>query len=108
MTVHRTLGFGLIVLAVVGLLDIALLKQAHARIQCQGNFQITKYGPVATPYCEEEQIARVARSYGWKVTASEVHKNPLKKVYICQILGGDTRLKGSCAGYGPESYGAGR
>jgi len=29
------------------------------RIECHGNFQITKYGPVATPYCEEEQFAYV-------------------------------------------------
>jgi hypothetical protein len=62
-------------------------------------------GRSTPPYCEEEQIALVAQSYGWKVTAAEVHNNPLKKVYVCQILGYDNRLKGSCAGYGPESYG---
>jgi hypothetical protein len=91
-------------LALTALLAIAAAEPAAARIQCQGNFQITKYGPIATPYCEEEQIARVAQSRGWKVTAQEIHKNPLKKVYVCQILGGDVRLKGSCAGYGPENY----
>jgi len=92
-------------LAATALLAIALVDPAAARIECQGNFQITKYGPVATPYCEEEQIAYVAQSRGWKVTAAEVHNNPLKKVYLCQILGWDNRLKGSCAGYGPENYG---
>ena len=91
-------------LAVLALVLIATPETADARIQCQGNFQITKYGPIATPYCAEEQIARVAQSRGWKVTAQEIHKNPLKKVEICQILGGDVRLKGSCAGYGPENY----
>ena len=99
---------GLASLAVTALLAIAWPEPAVARTQCQGNFQITKYGPIATPYCEEEQIARVAQSRGWKVTAQEIHKNPLKKVYICQILGGDVRLKGSCAGYGPENYAPGR
>ena len=81
---------------------------ASARIECRGNFQITKYGPIATPYCEEEQIAAVARSYGTKVTGSQVRNDPLKKVYLCQIYGSDIRLKGSCAGYGPESYAPGR
>lgn len=81
---------------------------ASARIQCQGNFQVTKYGLIATPYCEEEQIAFVARSYGTKVTGAQVRNDPLKKVYLCQIYGYDTRLKGSCAGYGPESYAPGR
>jgi hypothetical protein len=83
-------------------------QPTFARIQCQDSFQITKYGLIATPYCEEEQIARVAQAYGWKVNASEVHNNPLKKVCICQILGGDMRLQGSCAGYGPENYAPGR
>ena len=46
----------------------------EAKIQCRGNFQVTKYGLIATPYCEEEQIAFVARSYGSKVTAAQVHR----------------------------------
>ena len=91
-------------LVVVALLAIASVKAADAAVRCQGNFQITKYASIATPYCEEEQIALVAQSYGWKVTPSEVHKNPLTKVYVCQNLGHDIRLKGSCAGYGPDSY----
>src|SRR4029453_4282716 len=83
-------------LVVVALLAIASLKPADATVRCQGNFQITKCGPIATPYCEEEQIALVAQSYGWHVSASEVHNNPLKKIEVCTALAGDTRLKGSC------------
>lgn len=102
---HRSCGARL---ALVGLVAIGVPLPASARIQCHGNFQITQYGPIATPYCEEEQIALVAQSYGWKVTAAEVHRNPLKKVYLCQVVGHDNRLKGSCAGYGPENYAPGR
>jgi hypothetical protein len=90
------------------LLAAMLTTPAAARIQCHGNFQVTKYGLIATPYCEEEQIAFVARSYGQRVAAAEVHNNPLTKVYLCQTIGYDSRLKGSCAGYGPDSYGRGR
>jgi hypothetical protein len=90
------------------LLATLLTAPAEARIQCRGNFQITKYGPIATPYCEEEQIAFVARSYGQKVTGAQVRNDPLTKVYLCQTLGYDSRLKGSCAGYGPDSYAPGR
>ncbi len=104
---RRSLGTSLASLVVAALLAIALPELAAAGIQCHGNFQINKSGPIATPYCEEEQIAIVARSYGWKVSASEIHNNPLSKVYICQILGGDVRLKGSCAGYGPDFYAPG-
>jgi hypothetical protein len=71
---------------------------------CQGNFQVTKYGLISTPYCEEREIARVARSYGANVTDAEVRNNPLTKVYLCQVHGYDNRLKGSC-GIAPELYG---
>jgi len=96
LTVRRSHGIGLASLAGVVLLATASTEQAAARIQCQGNFQITKYGPIATPYCEEEQIAIVAQSYGWHVSASEVHNDPLKKIHACTVLGSDARLKGSC------------
>jgi hypothetical protein len=92
-------GYATLVVAIFAAPD-----PAAARIQCRGNFQMTQYGPIATPYCEEEQIAAVARSYGMRVTGSQVRNDPLKKVYLCQIIGGDVRLKGSCAGYGPDSY----
>ena len=85
-------------------LTTMLTAGAEARIECRGNFQMTKYGPIATPYCEEEQIAFVARSYGSRVTAAQVHNDPLTKVYLSQTIGYDSRLKGSCAGYGPDSY----
>ena len=99
----RILQVGLAGCAAVALTAM-LTEPSEARIQCRGNFQVTKYGLLATPYCEEEQIAFVARSYGQNVTGSQVRKNPLMKVYLCQTLGYDSRLKGSCAGYGPDSY----
>jgi hypothetical protein len=102
---HRQLLSGTATLAVAALLAISLASPAAARIECRGNFQVTKYGLIATPYCEEEQIVRVARSYGARVTGAEVRNNALKKVYLCQVYGYDTRLKGSCAGYAPELYG---
>jgi hypothetical protein len=90
------------------LLATASTNPASARIRCQDGFQMTSQGPIATPYCADQQIALVAQSRGWKVTAGEVGNNPLKKVYICQVLGSDIRLKGSCAGYGPDAYAPGR
>ena len=100
---HRLTGFA--TLAVTALLALAAVSPAEAKIECRGNFQVSKYGLISTPYCEEENIARVARSYGARVTGAEVRNNALKKVYLCQVYGYDTRLKGSCAGYAPELYG---
>jgi hypothetical protein len=96
MSNDRSHGISLASLGLVVLSAIALPEPAAARIQCQGNFQITKYGPIATPYCEEEQIAIVAQSLGWHVSASQIHNDPLKKIDVCTALAGDARLKGSC------------
>ena len=96
---------GVISLATVVLLSAASLHPAAARILCNGEFQITKYGPIATPYCGDQVIARVANSYGWRDSAAQVGSNPLAKVYICQTLGTDWRLQGPCAGYVPHGGG---
>ena len=79
-------------------------QPAEARIQCKGNFQVTKYGLIATPYCEEQQIAAVARSYGVRVTDEQVRRDPLTKVKLCYRFGGDVRLKGACGAYSPDQY----
>jgi hypothetical protein len=88
-----------------GFLFLAAIPQsAQAKIKCQGIFQVMKDGPIATPYCQDLEIARVARSYGWKVTDAQVRNDPLKKVQICQALGGDTRLRGACGAYSRDLY----
>ena len=100
----RVLQAGFTSLAAIMLLSTALLQPAAARILCEGEFQVTQYGLIATPYCGDEVIARVAHSYGWREAAT-VHTNPLSKVYICQTLGWDWRLQSPCGGYSPHGGG---
>jgi hypothetical protein len=57
----RTLRMALASFAVV-LLTTASPQPAAARIPCDGDFQLTQYGRIATPYSEEEQIAKVTNS----------------------------------------------
>ena len=96
----RVLKLSVASFATIALLSAASLHPAAARILCDGEFQITKYGPIATPYCGDQVIASVAHSYGWRDSAAEVGSNPLAKVYICQTLGRyDWRLQGPCGGY---------
>ena len=81
---------------VATLLIAAWTTSAIARIQCQGDFQLTNFGLIATPYCEEGKYCccrpelRMAGD-GFPGARSK------PKVYICQVLGRDIRLKGSCA-----------
>jgi hypothetical protein len=77
---------------------------AEARIRCKGIFQVSKYGLISTPYCQEREIAAVARSYGVRVTDEQVRNDPLTKVNLCFRFGGDNRLKGACGAYSPENY----
>jgi hypothetical protein len=95
----RALQLSLAGMGAAALLSAVSVEPAAARIRCQGEFQVTRYGLIATPYCGEEEIARVANSYGSRVTAAEVHNNPLTKVYLCQTIGYDWRLQSPCAGY---------
>lgn len=99
IAVHWLAGLG-----TVAALAMGAAAPAEARIQCKGNFQVTKYGLISTPYCQEEQIAAVARSYGVNVTGKQVHNDALTKVRLCQRFGGDTRLKGSCGAYSQPLY----
>jgi hypothetical protein len=99
---------GIAILAAMALLASVWSELAAAKIQCKGNFQVAEQGLIATPYCEEEQIGRVARSYGLRGTASQVHNNPNTKVYLCQRFGGDNRLKGSCEAYSEMPWVPGR
>ena len=98
----RALRAGLTSFATIVALSAVSLQPAAARILCDGEFQVTKYGRIATPYCGDQVIARVANSYGWRDSAAGVGSNPLAKVYICQTLGTDWRLQGPCAGYVPH------
>jgi hypothetical protein len=101
---HGRCTAGLLASLVGGVLFAVAPEPAAAKIQCKGIFQVIKDGLIATPYCGDEEIARVARTYGWKVTGAQMRNNPLKKVYVCQALGGDVRLKGACGAYAPDQY----
>lgn len=94
--------------SMLGLLGVAFFALAAtpavAKVKCQGIFQVNKNGTYATPLCQDREIARVARSYGWKVTDAQVRNDPLKKVKICLALGGDNRLKGACGAYSPDNF----
>ena len=39
------------------------------------------------------------------VTGAQVRNDALKKVYLCQTLGNDIGMKGSCGAYAPDVYG---
>jgi hypothetical protein len=83
---------------------VAALSQggpAEARIMCDGNYQNVRGQPVQTLYCQEQELARVARLFGWKITASEIRYSESKKAQVCRAIGFDNRVSQVCGPYQP-------
>ncbi|MEJ2117360.1 MAG: hypothetical protein P8Y67_00775 [Alphaproteobacteria bacterium] len=72
-------------------------------IQCDGNFQVQNNGRrIATPYCEDRMLAKVAREYGMRVSTRAIRNNPSEKERACRFVGGDNRVRDTCAPYRGE------
>ena len=67
-----------------------------AGIRCANGFQEVGRGLIATPYCQDELLFRVAREYGFKTTAEAIRSNPNHKRNICQFIGRDIRAQQPC------------
>ncbi|MGD9869332.1 MAG: hypothetical protein AB7U38_15190 [Hyphomicrobiales bacterium] len=59
-------------------------------------YQIVSGSPIATPYCQDELVAVVAREYGMKVSAAAIRNNPNLKRNVCQHIGRDNRIYVAC------------
>jgi len=74
---------------------------AEARIRCEGNFQVVNGHLVSTPYCREQTLARVARSYGFRVSDHAIRYNESTKADVCYAIGYDNRVYEICTPYRP-------
>lgn len=81
-------------------LATAPLANVEARIRCNGPWQIVPgVGEISTPYCEDSNLASVARTYGIRVSAAEIRNNPATKSRVCRMIGYDNRVSGACHDY---------
>jgi hypothetical protein len=83
-------------LCALALVAAAITTPGEARIDCVGGNQIVKGVPLATPYCQDELVAQVAREHGMKVSASAIRSNPNLKRNVCQFFGRDIRIYQAC------------
>jgi hypothetical protein len=89
--------------AAAGCLAMAVIQPAHAKIRCNGPYQIIQgSGQMATPYCENAYLAQVARGYGMKVSGRTLANNPSIKGDVCRVVGYDSRVYQICTGWRPE------
>lgn len=77
-------------------LVVASAGSGQARIQCRQGYQMVQGHELATPYCQDQYLAEVAREYGMKVSAEAVRQNPNLKQEVCRFVGRDIRVQQNC------------
>jgi hypothetical protein len=98
--VNRSAAWGTLLLLplVMGLGGHAQARAAtHGGIACKDEFQTVEGNQIATPYCEDANLAKVAREHGSKVTAFAIRNIPGLKSEICRFVGSDNRAKDDCS-----------
>ena len=91
--------------AVVMLLAAGLGLPAEAGVVCKKGFQMVQGAPLATPYCQDQYVAQVAREYGFKASPERVRQDPIYKQTLCRYIGQDIRIKESCDEVNPSGRG---
>jgi hypothetical protein len=78
----------------------AIAAAPASAIDCEGNFQVQRNGNlIATPFCQDGNLAVVAREYGMNVRARDIRYNPSVKARACRFVGSDNRVRDTCSNY---------
>lgn len=72
-------------------------NSAQANIRCNGAYQVVNGSEIATPYCQDENLARLARRSGMDVTGNQIRKDLGKKLAVCRVIGKQTSARSACA-----------
>jgi hypothetical protein len=87
-------------------LTALMVVPAHA-IKCSGNFQVQANGNhIATPYCQDNYLAQVAREYNITTYADRIRSSLTEKNSVCSVLRFDIRVQDSCVPGGATGFGA--
>lgn len=96
-------------ISVGGLLTVALLvtgaQAAQAAIRCNDAYQINSLGQFRSPYCEDGYLAKVARTFGMRVTADQIRNSTSVKADVCRSIGFDSRILDICVTYRNQNRG---
>jgi hypothetical protein len=94
-------------LGAIVLLAVVLATPAAA-IKCVNGYQQVQGNLIATPYCQDQLLAQVARQYGLQASADKIRNNPNYKKELCRTVFSDIRVQETCLDAGvPEAFGGG-
>ncbi|MFM1815043.1 MAG: hypothetical protein RLZ98_1738 [Pseudomonadota bacterium] len=88
----------LVAVAAIPAVVLVFTAPADARIRCQGAYQVIDGRFHASPFCGDEHLANVARSYGMRVTGRQIRRNFALKEEACLLVGHDNRAYDVCTG----------
>ena len=89
-SIRLRLSFAIVVVAAF------LAAPASAAIKCKRGNQFVGGQWIATPYCQDQQLAQVAREYGIPASAAKIRNNPNFKMEVCRTVFNDIRVKITC------------
>jgi hypothetical protein len=79
---------------------------ASAAIKCKRGTQLVGGQWIATPYCQDQYLAEVARKSGFNASAAKIRNNPNYKKNLCQYMYSDIRVQQTCLDAGvPQLFG---
>jgi hypothetical protein len=70
---------------------------ATSRILCEEEYQLSGGAFIATPYCQDEYLAKVAREHGMNVSGASVRNGPATKEEACRFIGSSIRVRQYCS-----------
>lgn len=111
MAAHRGCPGGMsrrLMQVVVFVAGIGLVPMSASAITCKGEYQVVQGQLLATPYCQDNYLAKIAQQYGTRVSGREIRNNPNKKAEVCRFMGHDSRVSHICLPYRDDSPGFGR
>jgi len=88
-SIRLRLSFAIVVAA-------AVLAAPAGAIKCKRGNQLVEGQWIATPYCQDEQLAQVARQHGLRASGSKIRNNPNFRIEICRTVFNDIRVQITC------------
>ena len=87
----------LAILPLAAVLSVPMVSPVVAHIICDHEYQVVEGGETPTPYCQDDNLARVAREHGRHVSAGEVRNNSALRNELCKTFGDDIEVRNTCA-----------
>ena len=92
----RTIITAAVFAAALSVSSVTWMSEASAAIPCKGRYQVVRGDLIATPYCQDKLLVRVAQEYGMKLTFRKLRASFSSRISACRFVGHDHRVADIC------------